>query len=298
MKHVKVMHYDAFSAYPNKGNPAGVVLDTCSLSDRDMQSIAYQVGFNETVFITKSDAADLRLRYFTPGHEMDLCGHATIAALFGLKTRGGLKGADSIRIETNVGVLPIQFLHNQDHQLLIRMKQDTPLFVEFNGDRERLAFSIGLTVKEIDEDKPMVYGYTGAWTLLIPIKEIASFQKMKPVNSLFPQILTEIPGASVHPFCLQALDLKSLMHARHFSSPNSETVEDPVTGTASGVMGAYYLKYLERGLRSISFDVEQGQEISRDGQVSVEVNRINPDDLEVFISGTAVYVKDLTIEYE
>lgn len=77
MKNIKVLHYDAFSQYPNKGNPAGVVLGADQLSDSDMQSIAHEVGFNETVFVVASDKADLRLRYFTPGHEINLCGHAT-----------------------------------------------------------------------------------------------------------------------------------------------------------------------------------------------------------------------------
>ncbi|BBI32975.1 hypothetical protein KCTCHS21_23740 [Cohnella abietis] len=79
MKNVTVLHYDAFSDQPNKGNPAGVVLDASQLSEKDMQSIAYEVGFNETVFVVDSQVADLRLRYFTPGHEINLCGHATMA---------------------------------------------------------------------------------------------------------------------------------------------------------------------------------------------------------------------------
>ncbi|BBI32976.1 hypothetical protein KCTCHS21_23750 [Cohnella abietis] len=149
----------------------------------------------------------------------------------------------------------------------------------------------------IDEDKPIVYGSTGAWTLLIPIKNIESFSKMKPINAMFPEILTELPKSSIHPFCLQAYDLKSFMHARHFSSPFSGTIEDPVTGTASGVMGSYFLKFLNPSLDSIVFDVEQGQEVGKEGRVHVEVNRAESDLLEVFISGTAVYVKDLHIEY-
>ncbi len=297
MRNVEVFHYDAFSQYPNKGNPAGVVLDTHQLSDSDMQSIAYQVGFNETVFVVESQKSDLRLRYFTPGHEINLCGHATMASLYCLKTRGILGEVSSINIETNIGILPIHFSLNKDNQIVIRMKQDKPQFIEFNGDRERLAFSMGLTAMEIDEDLPIVYGSTGAWTLLIPIKNIESFNKMKPINTLFPEILTELPKASIHPFCLQTLDSKSFMHARHFSSPFSGTIEDPVTGTASGVMGAYYLNYVDRNLHSIHFDVEQGQEVGRDGRVNVEVYRTELDSMDVFISGTAVYVKDLNIEY-
>lgn len=80
MRTRKVLHYDAFASNPDMGNPAGVVLHADDLDVESMQSIAKSVGFNETVFILKSDKADYRLRYFTPGHEMNLCGHATIGS--------------------------------------------------------------------------------------------------------------------------------------------------------------------------------------------------------------------------
>lgn len=295
MNNIKVFHYDAFSPYPNKGNPAGVVLDADHLSESEMQSIAHKVGFNETVFVVSSDVADLRLKYFTPGHEINLCGHATMASLFALKTKGILGEASSVNIETNVGVLPIQFSFDNKNQLMIKMKQDHPEFIEFNGDRARLAHAIGLTLDVIEENLPIVYGCTGAWTLLVPIKSIDSFSRMKPINSLFPEILTQLPKASVHPFSLQTLDPHALMHARHFSSPYSGTVEDPVTGTASGVMGAYYLKYIDPHLDSIQFDVEQGLEMGRDGKVNVEVYRNESGEMDVFISGTAVFVGEVDL---
>lgn len=268
MNNIKVLHYDAFSPYPNKGNPAGVVLDAAHLSESDMQSIAHKVGFNETVFVVSLDVADLRLKYFTPYHEINLCGHATMASLFALKTKGILGEASSVKIETNVGVLPIQFSMDNNNHLLIKMKQDHPEFIEFDGDRAKLAHALGLTVDEFDEDMPIVYGCTGAWTLLVPIKSIDSFNKMKPINELFPE---------------------------NFSSPFSGTVEDPVTGTASGVMGAYYLKYINPHMDSIQFDVEQGQEIGRDGKVNVEVYRLDSDRMDVFISGTAVFVGEVDL---
>ena len=79
---IRVLHYDAFTDKPGKGNPAGVVLNAGEFSDAQMLAAAAAVGFNETVFIAPSSAADIRLRYFTPGQEMDLCGHATVASLF------------------------------------------------------------------------------------------------------------------------------------------------------------------------------------------------------------------------
>ena len=47
-----------------------VVLNVDELTESEMQEIAFRVGFNETAFPVKSEAADLRIRFFTPGHKM------------------------------------------------------------------------------------------------------------------------------------------------------------------------------------------------------------------------------------
>lgn len=135
------------------------------------------------MFVLGSDKADLKLKFFTPGHEINLCGHATMASLYCLKSRGLIK-SDFITIETNIGLLPIEFLHNNG--ITMKMKQGNPQFVSFEGDTEKLLHSIGLASYEYDANYPIVYGSTGTWTLLIPIKDLNSFSKMKPINSLFP----------------------------------------------------------------------------------------------------------------
>ncbi|CAH0233505.1 putative isomerase YddE [Peribacillus sp. Bi96] len=295
MKMVRVFHYDAFSNKPNKGNPAGVVLDTDGLTEKEMQDIAKKVGFNETSFPIKSDIADLRIRYFTPGHEMNLCGHATMATIHALKTRG-LLDKNELKIETGAGILPIKIDTTAEQELYITMKQATPQFEAFSGDKGDLASSLGLDIEDLDAELPILYGSTGLWTLLVPIKERKAFKKMKANNNLFPQILKEMPRASVHPFCLETDDQDAHMHARHFSSPFSGTLEDPVTGTASGVMGAYYAKYKKGDLENeLNLLIEQGNEIGKDGRVHVTVTK-NHDTYDIEIRGNAVYVKEFEVE--
>lgn len=296
MGEVKVYHYDAFSAVPGKGNPAGVVFDADDFSEMVMQQIANKVGFNETVFVLNSTTADVRLRYFTPGHEINLCGHATMASLYGLKTRGLLGDQESITIETNVGLLPIRFEQDGD-TINMEMKQDQPQFMPFRGDIGKLASSIDLTSDDLDLSMPIVYGSTGTWTLLIPIRTLDSFSIMKPDSAEFPEVLLENPKASLHPFSFETRDSEAMMHARHFSSPYSGTTEDPVTGTASGVMGAYYLTYVNREADEVKFVVEQGYEIGRDGKVEVRVTR-EGDGMDVRIKGTAVFVCEMNIELD
>lgn len=291
MEDIQVFHYDAFTSIPNRGNPAGVVLKADHLSHDQMQEIAKRVGFNETVFVATSDHADVRLTYFTPGHEINLCGHATIASLYAMKSRDLLGNANAITIETNIGILPIEF--SADSPIQIRMKQGSPHFIPFTGDVERLFHAMDLSADDWDNEFPIVYGSTGTWTVLIPVKELSPFARMNPRNHLFPDILTEKPKASIHPFCMSALDKIANMHARHFSSPYSGTVEDPITGTASGVMGAYYLTYIKPELNDVELVIEQGQEVNRDGRVVVKAMKRNPNEMDIYISGTAVYVGEI-----
>lgn len=174
------------------------------------------------------------------------------------------------------------------------MKQAKPQFVPFCGSISRLAESMGISEYVIDVSKPIVYGSTGTWTLLVPIKGLEHFTLMKPQNKMFPDTLQENPKSSVHPFCMETFDKSALMHARHFSSPFSGTIEDAVTGTASGVMGAYYLTYLNKATDAADFIVEQGQEINRDGRVHVQVTR-NESNIDVYIAGTGVFVQEFEV---
>ncbi|MFJ7662905.1 PhzF family phenazine biosynthesis isomerase [Lysinibacillus sp. NPDC097162] len=295
MKTITVQHYDAFSHVPNKGNPAGVVVEGNQYSEHEMQEIAKMVGFNETAFAMTSETADIRIRYFTPGHEVDLCGHATMATIYALQTQGLLANKTTITIETKAGILPIR-LEEKDEKLYITMQHAAPQFEAFNGSRAALAESIGIDEDELHSDLPIVYGSTGLWTLLIPVQKLSSFKKMNPQTAKFPSILNEMPTASLHPFCLEALDETANMHARHFSSPYSGTIQDIVTGTASGVMGAYYAKYVDSNITyPKTLVVEQGQELDRDGRVYVHVNEVD-NNLDISITGTAVYVTELKVQ--
>lgn len=148
---------------------------------------------------------------------------------------------------------------------------------------------------EFANDLPIVYGSTGTWTLLLTITSLATFSKMKATNSLFPDIFQEMPNVSIHLFCFETYDTNADMHARHFSSPFSGIVEDPVTGTASGVMGAYFANYISENVeKELHLIIEQGQEVTRDGRVAVTVSGTQ-NHLDITITGTAVYVQEFDV---
>lgn len=290
---ITLYRYDAFSTVPGRGNPAGVVLETEHLTEEQMQKIAKEAAYSETAFVLPSDKADLRLRYFTPGAEVPLCGHATVGSMYALCEKGVL-GEGTVRVETGAGVMPISVtLENGRAQ--IGMTQAVYQEKPFRGDKAALAASIGLTEDELDGRYPIMYGYTGLWTVVIPVKHLESFAKMKPDHYSFPGILTDEPYASMHPFCLETVNEGAMIHARHFSSPRNNIGEDPVTGTASGVMGAYWKRHIvEDGSRELRVICEQGLEIGKDGIVETLVPA-DPDG-QVQIFGTAVFAEDFAIE--
>ena len=85
---VEVYVVRAFSKGGKGGNKAGVVLDSHDLMPAKMMAIAKDLGYSETAFLTESDVADFKVRYFTPTEEVPLCGHATIATFSILNSLG------------------------------------------------------------------------------------------------------------------------------------------------------------------------------------------------------------------
>ena len=72
---------DAFTNKPFSGNPAAVCVMESWPSEESMMKLAMENNLSETAFIVKEDAG-YHLRWFTPGTEVELCGHATLASSF------------------------------------------------------------------------------------------------------------------------------------------------------------------------------------------------------------------------
>jgi len=291
---VTVHQYDAFSSTPGQGNPAGIVFDAERFSNTEMLQIAAAVGFNETTFVLPSEDGAVRLRYFTPGHEMDLCGHATVATFTALTERGELNPGNH-QLDVRAGILPIMLERVGDGKTAVTMQQNPTEFIPFNGDTTAVAHAIGLENADLDPELPIMYGSTGIWTLIVPVLGLNAMQRMQPQNQDFPGVLSQNDHASIHPICLETIGAAVDLHGRHFSSPFSGTIEDPVTGTASGVMGAYYARFIQPGQQQYDLTIEQGQEAGYNGRLQV-CARLVAGQYQVSITGTAVFVNTFTIE--
>jgi PhzF family phenazine biosynthesis protein len=105
---------DAFTAEPYRGNPAGICVLSAATSDEWMQSVAIEMNHAETAFLigrgtNNHDGYDLR--WFTPGGEVDLCGHATLASAHYLWEIGALAADEQARFHTRSGLLTANQLH-------------------------------------------------------------------------------------------------------------------------------------------------------------------------------------------
>lgn len=99
---------DAFTSQVFGGNPAAVLLLDEWLSDAQLLAIADENNLSETAFLVASDdgGSDYELRWFTPAAEVDLCGHATLAAAHVLFTHVGVT-QQILRFSTRSGVLVV-----------------------------------------------------------------------------------------------------------------------------------------------------------------------------------------------
>jgi len=243
-------------------------------------------------------AAGFRVRYFSLLREVELCGHAIVAAVCALHRMNLLPviTADgTFTLDTNAGVLQVGIDARGGGNPLVTMHQGSAQFAAFRGSREWLARVLGITVEDLHPTFPIVYGSTGRWTLVVPVKDLKAIQRMQPRQVAFPSVLTDMPTASIHPFCMETINPQACMHARHFSSPSSGSGEDAVTGTASGVLGAYYARFVVGNAEiDLPIVIEQGYEVGREGTVNVQVVK-QGDCYDVSIAGKACFVESLCV---
>jgi trans-2,3-dihydro-3-hydroxyanthranilate isomerase len=279
MRSIAVQQFDAFTTESFAGNPAGVVIDAATLTSMEMQQIAREMNCSETVFIMPSEVADMRMRYFTPAVEVDLCGHATIAGLSALGKRSLLSGA--LTVETNVGTLKMEVRDDGSAW----MRQASPQFQSVDEDGQRkVAELLGIQPQALGHVVPLGLAYTGLWDLMVPVNDLQTLFSLSPSFDGLAQFNRDLGVASTHVFCMETKTSGATLHARDFS-PAVGVPEDPHTGTASGALGAWLVHngVLEPG----EFIFEQGWSVGRPGLIHVRIEEV---DGFVWVGGHAVEV--------
>src|ERR1700759_4351348 len=95
----RVVHTVVFADGEAGGNPCPVVFDADELETVQMQALAAGFGHETAFILAPRDGGDVRLRYFVPRHEMEMCVHATVACAL-------LTGATSV--ETPLGTRAVE----------------------------------------------------------------------------------------------------------------------------------------------------------------------------------------------
>ncbi|WP_411965565.1 PhzF family phenazine biosynthesis protein [Haloferax sp. YSMS24] len=277
---------DAFTTEPLSGNVAGVVPDADGLDAEQMRAIAAELGASETAFVCSSPSADRRIRYFTPTEEIDLCGHATIAAHAHLAAERALEPG-SHTLETNVGTLDIEVGELGE----IWMSQDAATVRPLDVEYDRVADLLGVDVaalRDVGADLPIALASTGLPFVLVPVNFLEHLSSVSPDLDAIDEFTTEHEAAGIYAFTFDTLDGDSTLHARCFA-PGVGIPEDPATGTASGACGAYLRQMGAFDSMPDELRFEQGHFVDRPSLVRVKVDK------RIQVGGRAVTSLDGTL---
>ena len=288
MRRYRVVYVDAFTEVPLEGNPCAVFPDAQGLSEQEMQAIARETNLSETAFVFPSERADFRVRYFPPRGEIPFAGHPTIATVFLLAEEGriALQGPTTrLEVEFRIGVLPVEVEAQGGVPKRVVMTQRRPTFRAIFS-REEVAPCLGLEVSSLRDDCPCQVVDTGVPFLLVPVRDLAVLERVQ-VDRPALQVLCRQAGVdAAFAFCLGGFRPEADTHARLLDPWGSH--EDPFTGSASGAMAAFVVRYgLKTGPRLVA---EQGHFVGRPGYGVLEVLGAREDLEAVRLAGPAVRV--------
>lgn len=283
---IDIWRVNAFTDQKFTGNPAGVVPDADGLSDQLMLAIAGELNdISETVFICRPDDedADIRLRFFTSKTEVDLCGHATISALFTLAWLGHIQAENdkiNIRAQTRVGVLELGVHFADGKPAWVSMEQLAPK-IHIAPAAHLAPEILGLPKSALSDNVAIGCASSGLWACFVPLKSASDLEKIQIDSDRIEALWPDNPDLTgIYPF---AFINENTTQGRFFVPPKYGIFEDPVTGTACGALGAYLLDQgkLPSGGTLIA---RQGFEMGRGGTVRVSKN----DNGKMTITGQAV----------
>jgi predicted PhzF superfamily epimerase YddE/YHI9 len=200
---------DAFTDRRFHGNPAAVAVLEAFPTDVFMQALALEMNLSETCFVVPRSDGDHDLRWFTPTVEVDLCGHATLAAAHVL---GG-----SARFHTRSGLLSCT--PTDTGWIAMDLPADPP---------EEAALPAGLGVPEVQW-----YG-VGRWDALVELPSADLVRNLEPDLggiAAVPARLVIVTAMGDRP----GIDCVSRVFA-----PRAGIPEDPVTGSAHCTLAGFW----------------------------------------------------------
>jgi PhzF family phenazine biosynthesis protein len=203
---------------------------------------------------------------------------------------GLIKGNNKITLtqETKAGILPVD-IHFSSEGIVekVMMHQAKPILKDISIDISKIADSLKVSTKIIDDSLSHQIVSTGLFTLPICITSFNDLKNIKPDFEKIKYLCNKIGVGSFHLFTFDTLESNSVYHARVFC-PVYAVNEDPVTGTANGAVCSYLVK--NKIVDNGKMVCEQGDIIGRPGRIMVEI-----DDNLVKVGGKAKLVEELNI---
>lgn len=228
---LRIYQLDAFTDAPYKGNPAAVVPLTDQnewLADEQLQTIAAENNLAETAFYTRTETG-YHIRWFTPTVEVDLCGHATLAAgyvVFFLEDGGAPKTTDTITFDSRSG--PLKVCRGNDGWLTLDFPADT---------LQKAAVLPPALLAGIGGLKPLEI-HKGKTDFMVVYASQADIENLNPD---FRELVT-VPARGV----IVTAPGTDVDFVSRFFGPQSGIDEDPVTGSAHTTLAPYWANRLDK----------------------------------------------------
>ena len=264
---------DVFTATPYRGNPLAVVLDGSGLSDQEMQHFARWTNLSETTFLLPpdNDAADYRVRIFTPGGELPFAGHPTLGTCHAWLEAGGKpRGGEVIVQECKVGLVKIR---QADACLAFAappLKRSAPSPAVL----AQVAGALGLKASQVIAAQTLDNG--PVWLSLL-LDSPQTVLKLSP-NHLELKNLGHKVGVAAA-YSRHARGTPDL-EVRAFAAPIGIT-EDPVTGSLNASLAEWLIA---EGHMPARYLAAQGACLDRAGRVHIE----RDDSGQVWVGGASI----------
>jgi trans-2,3-dihydro-3-hydroxyanthranilate isomerase len=275
LKH-QVRIVDVFTDKALAGNQLAVVLDGKDLSAKLMQRIARELNFSETTFILPPDdpAHAAKVRIFAPTVEMPFAGHPTIGTAWVLADEGLIPGGKlEFVLEEKVGPVPVRG-EKKNGGVVFWMTHPKLTYGEVLP-HSRVAAAIGLKEADVVESVPAQVASTGNPHVYVALRDA---QAVDAAVSDHSRLATVLGPNSAFGLFLFAVNGENRLYSRMFSL---DIPEDPATGSASGPLGAFAVRYglVERAPK-VEIVSEQGTKMGRQSFVHIEL-AYDDDDADI-----------------